>query len=83
MEPTGSSTRRYRAPLVVALVGLAAFAAVGLNAPGALRAVAGSPAASPRPSVSLCISHQEDQWICDGAAPADPIRPLVVRLAAD
>jgi hypothetical protein len=78
----GWASRRYRAPLVVALVGVGAFGAVGLNAPGALRAVAGGLPAAPSPSLYLCVSHADDRWVCDGAPPADPMRPLAVGLAA-
>jgi hypothetical protein len=67
---TGSSIRPNRAPLAVALVAVAAFGAVGLNAPAALRAVAGAGAPAPRPSISVCVSHAEDQWICDGTPQA-------------
>ena len=78
----GSASRRYRAQLVVALVGVGAFGAVGLNAPGALRAVSGGVPAPPSPSVYLCVSHADDQWVCDAAPPADPMRPLAVGLTA-
>ena len=77
----GSASRRYRAQLVVALVGVGAFGAVGLNIPGALRAVAGGLPAAPSPSLYVCVSHADDQWVCDGTPPADPRRPLAVGLA--
>jgi hypothetical protein len=63
-------------------VGVGAFGAVGLNAAGALRAVAGGLPTAPTPSLYLCVSHADDQWVCDGTGLADPMRPLAVGLAA-
>jgi hypothetical protein len=78
MERSGTSTRGCsRTTLVVTAVAFGAAAAVGLNVPQAVQAVAGQYQVDvglrlPKPPYAACFAEPQDQWICRGRIPMEP-----------